>query len=112
MAIDVLAWLRSAHVVRRALIVGVGCVVAGAAAWAAEPLAQRFGRQEITSNRALWMALTAEVVFAAYKWGVGSWSRYVPPVEAHMTTGTTEPATIPRTPAATTTTTTTAPATS
>jgi nitrate/nitrite transporter NarK len=72
---------------RRTLIAGAGAAGALVTALVAPSLAGWAGYPQLTRSRAVWMAATAEIVFAVYKWGVGSWSRYEPPPASTLRPG-------------------------
>ena len=68
-------------VVRRVIVVAVAAAAALLFAWIVGAWLDLWS---FGWNRALWIAVSAEIVFAVYKWGVGSWSRYTPPDESEM----------------------------
>ena len=52
-----------------------------AAAW---PFGAMLRARGVTRHHVVWLTLAFEVVFAIYKWGVGGWSRYVPPTQSGL----------------------------
>jgi len=69
---------------RRVVIVLIGAAAALLTTLIVPPLSKSLGYQQVTWQRALWTMLSFEMVFAVYKWGVGSWSRYTPPPQSTL----------------------------
>src|SRR4051794_1215499 len=70
---------------RRTLIVAAAILIV-VAAFVAAVLVDRLGAR-IDPFQVAWATLSVEIVAAVYKWGVGGWSRYTPPVPSRLSAG-------------------------
>ena len=70
----------------RAALAIAAVAIAGLAYWIVGQKPTWFGIQ-VSQGQAAWSAVSAQIVAAVYKWGVGNLSRYSPPAETEMSDG-------------------------
>jgi hypothetical protein len=76
---------------RRMAIVVIGILIV-LVAFLGAALAERLG-MGVDPFQVAWVTLSAEIVMAVYKWGVGGWSRYTPPDRSQLSSAGTPVAT-------------------